>query len=352
VLELLRLVAIRWRESGRSPAGRLRSWRRRRDGCAADAAALTPPASTPALGAIDLPSLHPNTFVVPAKNGGKDNMRLDICPQQGGGVRLHALLIADEALQTPTQFMVDGSVTSPTQGELVRIPEGMVFQIRVPPSAVLVEGLGEAIGGDLEGLRIRLLGERGLLIVGHPAFVAVGQGNVGTNSIEYTSLYVLVGGLAAGNTFAGLPCPLGEGFSEASFRLDTAELEVAVCTFPGGGITTGYRVQRLAIQDSNAALQEGDRRRFEFNTEAEVRSVLHYAWNHHNACDSFHLTLPHANYAASAAPAAGCGLQVPEAPRRSFDEPPGIPLLYRIRYYGGAWREGEVTGCFHVLRCM
>lgn len=322
------------------------------DGSPVMSYSLTPPASTPALGAIDLPSLHPNTVIVPAKSGGRDNLRLDLCPRQGGGVQLQALLIADEALRTPTQFVVDDSVTSPTQGELARIPEGMVFRIGVPPSAVVVQGLGEAIGGDLEPLRIRLLGERGLLIVGHADFVAVGQGNVGPSSIEYTSLYVLVGGLVAGNTFAGLPCPLGEGFSEAAFRLDTAELEMAVCTFQGGGFTTGYRIQRLAIQDHNAALQEGDRRRFEFHTEAEVNGVLHYGWNHHNACDSFHLRLPHANYAASAAPAAGCGLQVPEAPRRSFDEPPGIPMLYRIRYYGGPWREGEVAGCFHFLRCM
>jgi hypothetical protein len=49
--------------------------------------------------------------------------------------------------------------------------------------------------------------------------------------------------------------------------------------------------------------------------------VLDYRWNHHNACDTFHLTLPHAEYVAAAATLAGCGETVLDAPVRIPDGP-------------------------------
>lgn len=123
------------------------------------------------------------------------------------------------------------------------------------------------------------------------------------------------------------------------------------CSFLGGGITRGYRIDRLTVQDSSPQLQAADRGRFEFKSRAEVEGVLNYRWNHHNACDSFHLALPHADYAASSAPAAGCGPQVPNAPPRRIDEPSTSPVLYRLRYYGGAWKDGSIPGCTHFLEC-
>jgi hypothetical protein len=309
---------------------------------------LTPRPSLPPLGALDLPGLLPATIIVSAKDGTSDSMRFDLC-QGAGGLALHALLIRDDGAGV-IRFVVDGTITSPTMGS-VQIPEGPAFEVRVPRTAALVEGLQEAVGGNLRALRIRLLGDTGLLVVGHTDFLAVARGKVGVASIEYTSLYVLIGGLAPGNVFAGLRCSIVESSLTTSFRLDTAQFEVEACTGQGGGFTTAFRILRLTVQDSNPALEEAHRRRFELTTEAEVNSAMNYKWNHHNACDSFHLALGHADYAASAAPAAGCGPQVPNAPPRRFDEPANAPLMYRIRYRGGAWRDGNVPGCHHFLWC-
>ena len=309
----------------------------------------TPPASTPALQAIQLPNLHPSTIIVPAKDGSADSMRFDLC-QTAGGPQLQAILLRGESVTVAARFVVDGTITAPVS-DFVDIPEGKVFETRLPPSAITVEGLTQAIAGDLRPLRIRVLGDMGMLVRGHDGFLAVGRGNVGASSIEYTSLYVLVGGLAPGNVFQGLRCPLGEGLLETTFRLDTAQFEVQACTFLGGGITTGYRIHRLTVQDTNPALMEQHRRKLEFTTEAEVAGVMNYKWNHHNACDSFHLALGHADYAASSAPAAGCGSQVPNAPPRDINENPPGPVQYRIRYYAGTWRDGSIAGCHHHLFC-
>jgi hypothetical protein len=311
---------------------------------------LTPLQSAPPLGALELPGLHPATIIVQAGNGLSNSMRLDLC-QESDGLRLHAILLRGEAVTLASRFVLDDSITSPAT-EVVEIAEGRVQEVRVPRTAVVVEGLGEAIAGNLPALRIRLPGEKGLLVVGHSDFLAVARGRVDAATIQYTSLYVMVGDLAPGNVFAGLRCPFGQTPLTTSFRLDTAQFDLEACTFLGGGITTGYRIHRLAVQDSNPGLEEAYRGRFELTTEAEVKSVMNYRWNHHNACDSFHLTLGHADYAASTAPAAGCGPQVPEAPPRNIDEPSTAPLLYRIRYHGGAWRDGSVAGCSHFLYCQ
>lgn len=147
-------------------------------------------------------------------------------------------------------------------------------------------------------------------------------------------------------------CPEGHMPLSARFRLGTAQFEVGGCSFMGGGHTMGYEFHRLTIEDTSPALMPADRRKLEFTTKAEVDAVLNYRWNHHNACDSFHLALPHADYAASSAPLAGCGTQVPNAPPRSFDEPFDAPVRYRTRYYGGAWVDADATGCSQYMSCM
>jgi len=133
--------------------------------------------------------------------------------------------------------------------------------------------------------------------------------------------------------------------------MSTATFEVTACTFLGGGETTGYRISSLAVQDSSPELTEAERQRFEYDGEAAVEAVMTYAWNHHNACDSFHLALAHADYAASSSPAAGCGDTVPNAPPRIFDEDPRLPVLFRIRYHGGDWTDGTMPDCYHYLFC-
>jgi hypothetical protein len=311
---------------------------------------LTPLSNAPSLDAIQLPGLHPATIIVSAGMGGASNsLRLDVC-QEPAGPKLQAILLRGASFESVSRFVLDHSVAAPVE-EFVQTPQGMVAQIRLPPAAMVVDGLAGALAGDIRALRVRVLGERGLLVMGHPGFLAIARGRVTPSAIDYTSLYVLVGGLAPGDVFANLRCPFNEDTLTSTFRLDTVTFDIQACTFLGGGSTTGYRIHHLVVQDSNPALEESDRRRFEFTTEAEVKAVLNYRWNHHNACDSFHLALGHADYAASTAPLAGCGAQVPNAPARSFDEPSTSPVLYRIRYYGGAWKDGSIPGCSHYLFC-
>lgn len=174
---------------------------------------------------------------------------------------------------------------------------------------------------------------------------------VGANSIIYSSIYVVAGRLVPGDVIAGRPCPLGESLLERSWRMGSADFEVDACTYLGGGHTTAYRISRLSITDTNSALSPAEQMTHRFEGEAAVEAVLNYRWNHHNACDSFHLALPHADYAATTAPLAGCGSQVPNAPPRDFEDDPSGPVEFRVRYHGGTWTDGTMPGCTHYMFC-
>lgn len=321
------------------------------DGSARTHVSLTPLSPLPALGAIELPHLLPNTLVVGAETEGAHRVRLDACVSAGGAARLEGLQAMESSFDTPRRYVVDPAARTQTE-TFVDTPAGQLYEVRLPPADLRVEGLEAAVAGDLRALRVRVLGPSGLLLVGHAGFVAVARGEVSAADITYTSLTVIVGGLAIGDTFAGLACKFGHTPLSARFRLGTAQFEVGGCSFLGGGHTMGYEFHRLTIEDSSATLLPADRRKYEFTTKAEVDAVLNYRWNHHNACDSFHLALPHADYAASSAPMAGCGTQVPNAPPRSFDEPFDAPARYRIRYYGGAWVDADAAGCSQYMSCM
>ncbi len=306
---------------------------------------LHPIDSTPPVSSLDLPALPQNASVQSAGDGNEHSVRFDFC--EVGGVRsLARVLYLGESFEVPRLYVRDDSVAAPTE-ELVDTERGRVFEYRLPASHFLVEGLD----GAPEDLRIRLVGDTGLLFVGHASFVAVARGNVTASSIVYTSSTIVTGELGPGDVFGELECQFGESPMSKTFVFDTATFEVDACTFLGGGFTAGYRITNLAITDTNAALSSTEQQRMVFEGEDAVNDVLDYQWNHHNACDSFHLALPHADYAASTSPAAGCGATVPNAPEREFDENPILPVLYRIRYHGGAWMDGSLPGCNHYLFC-
>jgi hypothetical protein len=310
---------------------------------------LTPLASPPTLADLDLPGPLPTYATVETAGTGMQNsVRFDVC-RDSTGPGLRAIILRPYDYGISLRYVVDESITSPREIYL----DFHVLEIAVPPAAVVVEGLTEALAGNLRPLRVRITGEpsTGLLVVGHAGFVAVARGRVEDSQFEVTSSLILVGGLAPGDIFAGLRCPIGERAVNSSFRLDTTRLELEACGWQAPGATQGYRITRLAVQDSSLELAEKDRARFLFATQAEVDAVLTYRFNHHNACDSFHLALPHADYAVSTPPAVGCGPQVPNAPMRTRDDPETSPLRYRIRYYGGSWREGDAPGCSHFLLC-
>lgn len=320
------------------------------DGSALTRFSLTPLAVVPTLAALGLPDPIPGTIIANAGTEGAHQLRFDVCTPAGGAPRLQSLQAIETSFEQPRLYVVDPAATTQTE-TFVDTPNGKVYEIRLPPGDLIVEGLAAALAGDLGTLRIRLLGGQGLLVIGHADFLVVARVEATATMLTYTSLTVVVGGLAPGDAFGGRICPFGHNPLEATFRLGTATFEVGGCEFLGGGATMGYEYHRLTIEDSSPELMAADRQKLVFATKAEVDAVLTYRWNHHNACDSFHLALPHADYAASSAPMAGCGQQVPNAPPRQFEEPFDAPVKYRFRYYGGAWVDAEATGCSSYMSC-
>ncbi len=329
-----------------------------RDGGNPDPNALCPPGATlsyyslvapdplPPASALQLPNLPNGVDVIGADpEGVSSGVRLDVCETSSGPVLAGVLF----HVWGPQYYVPDATVSAPTMNQ-VQHPEGMVYETRFPPDRLSVDGLAAAIAGDPSSLRIRVMLQDGLLFQGHDDFVAVASGNVSSNSIVYNAIYVVVGAIVPGNVFDDLECPFNEYPRTASFALDTASFDVRYCAFQGGGETEGYRIEHLTVTDTNAALAPAEQVPFVFEGAEAVESVLNYQWNHHNACDSFHLALPHADYAASTAPLAGCGTTVPNAPPRRWDDPPG-PVLFRLRYHGGAWVDGAMASCSHYLYC-
>jgi hypothetical protein len=308
---------------------------------------LEPVQPLPAVEALELPGLIEGAQVIAAGDGAEHSARLEVC-EDGGRPTLRALLHRAFSFETPTLYRWDDTLLAPTDS-VVQLEEGLVIERRFPPSSAQVEGLAAALAGDPRDLRIRIPGEYGLLLRGHDGFVALAQGNVDAAGIVYSSINIVVGRLAPGDVFARLPCPFGESTLRTSFALGSATFDVEACTFAGGGETLGYRIASLAVTDTSPALAPPERATFRFDDEASVEAVMTYAWHHHNGCDSFHLALPHADYAATASPIAGCGAPVPNAPARDPSTPGDV--LFRVRHRGGAWTEGAIDGCHHFLFC-
>lgn len=305
------------------------------------------PETLPDLEDVPLPDVPSFSEVVAAGDGYEHSVRLDVCEADDGTLSLGAVLHAPGGF-APTLYRPDPAVSS-VQQSFVEIDGGMVEELRVPPSDFIVEGLADALDGDYDGFSVRIRYEYGAIIGGADGLVVYGDANLDAASVSYNSIYLVAGTLVPGDVFADLSCAFGEQPFETSFSLDTATFDLEACTFYGVGETIGYRITRMGVEDTNSILTEPERARHEFDGEASVNSVLTYQWNHHNACDSFHLALPHADYAATAAASAGCGETVPDAPPRDIEDEDG--LKYRIRYHDGEWVDGVNPDCFHYLFC-
>ncbi len=299
---------------------------------------------------LNLPDLPAALNVVSAEVDQLSLLRVEVCAPAGGAPQLVSILWGGLYYGLTKHWIVDDTVSSPTE-RLVTTPLGEVTEVRMPSAMFVVEGLAEAIGGAQADLQIRVLGVGGLVLAGHDDFVAAVRGEVTADTVDYEAPVVTAGRFGSGDVFEGLFCPLTQWSRAETFELGTAKFVVQGCFFLGGGHTEGYRLVHLEVEDDNAALDPADRVRHVYASEAEVEAVMNYRWNHHNACDSFHLALPHADYAASAAPLAGCGPTVDNAPERDFGEPSDSPVKYRVRYGGGTWTDGEIEGCWHYLFC-
>ena len=309
---------------------------------------LIAPATLPAVEDLALPDLPAGARVVAA--GGDDvGLRLDVCTGGDGTVALRGVVSLFDAVEPPRVYVVDDAATE-TIESFVQTDAGFVHELRVPPTAFLVRGLDALLAGDAAAFELRVVGASGLLAVGHDGSVAVARGDVDATAVAYTNIDVVVGALARGDAFAARPCPFGEQATRARFALGSAAFIVDLCTFMGGGHTTGYRVTTLRVQDAAPALRGEERACIEL-AGADLEEALETRWNHHNACDSFHLALPHAEYAATSSPNAGCGETLPAAPAPAPLEENGADVRWRLRHHGGPWSEGTSPGCSHYLFC-
>lgn len=216
------------------------------------------------------------------------------------------------------------------------------------------EGLDEAVFGDTTHLKLLLRFKKdtkAILIRGGPSFVgaiSVSIKDVSSPVIwKITSLYGLLGELTFGDLLFKSVCKkAGQWESHSTLKLDSAHLIFDYCSYLGGGETTGYDIYKITITDNNPHLKvENRNKKMTFEGE-DLKKYLRYHWGHHNACDSFVLSIPQwkAQYSATSSPAAGCGGQVEGAPNRSMDDPQEIQrkAIYQINY-------GEIVGVIRPL---
>lgn len=212
---------------------------------------------------------------------------------------------------------------------------------------ISAQGLNKALFGDHSGLEIRISQKeigRGLLIKGwqqdnHSFATAVPVGFADDGTYEVYSMSFPAGIISLGDPWGKSPCKRDQEYLTSQFAYGSARFWADVCTFKAGGHTTGYRVHKLSVQDSSARLEASAQKEFTFSGD-ELPRVLRVKWNHHNACDSFVLTLPHATYAATLSPAAGCGEILPDAPQRNLQDEDGT-VHYRVKYGSSPWSKTE-----------
>jgi hypothetical protein len=210
---------------------------------------------------------------------------------------------------------------------------------------VTVEKLQEALFEQPQGFKVVIRGSdnRGVLIVGakntpENFIAAVGIEFMANGKYQPTAISALVGTFFLGDSLSGGPCKIGQDQRTSTVKLGTANLTFDICTFLGGGETTGYTINSLKVTDTNSAIPQNMRGVEQIFEGEALKQALAYRYNHHNACDSFVLkaTALKAVYTASSSPAAGCGMTLPGAPERKFDELDTHlgKTLYRTDYNG------------------
>ena len=311
---------------------------------------LVAPATLPELEDLPLPEVASFAEVLAAGDGLSNSARLDVCEADDGTPTLGGVLLNTFQFELPTLLRTDPEVSS-AQRSLIELEGGAVEEWRVPPADFLVSGLAEALAGNYDGFSVRVVHEQGVIFGGGNGVVAFAKGNIGASSVDYNSIYFVVGTLQPGDVFADLVCPFGEVPLSTSFSFDTANFDVEACKFLDVGHTFGYRITAMAVEDANSSLSGPEQQRHELDGVAAVEAAVTYRYNHHNACDSFHMALPHADYAATTAPMAGCGVAVANAPSPDNEDEGGKRVKFRIRYHGGEWTEGQISDCVHYFSC-
>ena len=136
-------------------------------------------------------------------------------------------------------------------------------------------------------------------------------------------------------------------FNSQIISMGTAKLSLDICIFANSDDTWDYEAVNLVIEDSSVELSDSDKRPKEFK-KAQLKRVWKETLTHHSTCDNFVLELPHATYAATAAPGFRadpvedtCKEQKhPKAPKINEDTNKG---LWQISYKNGKKANGEFT---------
>jgi hypothetical protein len=208
-----------------------------------------------------------------------------------------------------------------------------------------VENLNDLAFGrpDRFSLLVRSQEDRGILVRGQGnapenRFVAAVGVEFPSSSDAYRLIEsrALLGIVEVGDAFSGGPCEIGTSFFQSQVNLGSARLLFDLCTFLGGGETTGYTIKKIVVVDKNPLVPAATRGSEQVFEGAALEGALRYKFNHHNACDSFVLSVPalESVYAATSAPAAGCGTSIEGAPERTWDEvgPSAHKAFFRIDY--------------------
>jgi hypothetical protein len=279
----------------------------------------------------------------------------------------------DVQIQAPNEdnaLRLDGCLSATTSAfALKRIvfsqnAEPQIYKIT---STSVVRGLDAALAGDHASLELYAAnddGESGVIVKGwrdgSRTFATVVTGKPSAQGYQLYSIYVFAGTLVVGDPLANRRCGPGEIFLQSQSRLGDLRMGWEVCTFLGGGETTGYRALRVTLDDpalDHQVVLEGSALRpiqgfpYQLPSDSEAPFIA-YTWHHHNACDSFYLKLPEAAYAATTAASAGCAAALPNAPARTFEDQ-SRTVKYRVKHGDAPWQDAATPegGCAHYLFC-
>lgn len=175
----------------------------------------------------------------------------------------------------------------------------------------------------------------------------------GDEPVAPSSVFFMVGKFVLGDPFIrtgdSALCKLNEGFLKSTFDVQTAHFEVKMCTFMGGGETTGYRILSFSVEDKNEKLPAQDRQKRMF--EGDALKILDNKFFHHNACDYFLLKLENVSYGLTSAPMAGCGKTPEGTPQRViFEEGEhSRHTLFQVQYKGHTLETGFIPRVHFLL---
>lgn len=267
------------------------------------------------------------------------NLVLHVCVPEAGSPELLAVAAQTRNMETQSFLMAD---------------------------KLAVSGLAEALAGDPS--RLRIVENR--LTEWEYAFTWIqGWSENGQSYVTLGTFYdewgkpreansrLVVGRLVeiGADLFPLLGCVDDDGRqgsqTRSVFSLGSAEFTVDYCRVPAAGETTGYRIVKVRVKDSNPELSPDARLPVVLEGE-ELERALQQKFYHHNAGDWFTLELPWARYAAvmcwSGMGFLGGTGDLPDC----REVPDAHEVFYRVNYNGAGWQPSALAGIEDFLLAL